>query len=185
MIWLVLLTMALVLCLWLLRPLWLARDRSVYVIAVMLLAGAGALYAALGTPGVAGQPYAARWQDVRFAEQSGDAAFAEGDIPAAITAYRRALAVVPASDRPMAAGLHARLGEALVVQQNGTVTPAAGKAFAEALRLNPREPRARFYAGVALIQHGEAEAALAVWRELAKDSPPDAPWRKALLGKIP
>lgn len=185
MIWLVLLTMSLVLCLWLLRPLWLARDRAVYVVAAMLLAGAGALYAALGTPTVAGQPYAARWQDVRFAEQSGDAAFEEGDIPGAITAYRRALVAVAASDRATAAGLHARLGEALVVQQNGTVTSAAGKAFAEALRLNPREPRARFYAGVALMQRGQPQAALALWRELAKDSPPDAPWRKVLQEKMP
>lgn len=187
MIWIVLPVLALAVCLWLLLPLWRNKDRAAYVMAAMLLGGAAMLYLALGSPGIRGAPYEARWRDPSFAEQSGDAAMADGDMTGAEAAYRRALtaaATAGVGSEGWQASLYARLGEAIVMQHDGTVTAAAGEAFADALRRNPREQRARFFGGLALMQHGQPQAALAVWRELAKDSPPDAPWMKLLREKL-
>ncbi|MGB8603144.1 MAG: hypothetical protein WCD42_13195 [Rhizomicrobium sp.] len=188
MIWIVLPVLALALCLWLLLPLWRNKDYAAYVIAAMLFGGAGALYFALGSPGIQGAPYEARWHDPSFAEQTGDAAMAEGDMVGAEDAYRRAL--VAATEAGVGsdawqASLYARVGEAIVLAHDGTVTGPAGEAFADALRRNPHEPRARFFGGLALMQHGQPQAAMAVWRDLAKDSPPDAPWMKLLREKLP
>jgi cytochrome c-type biogenesis protein CcmH len=74
------------------------------------------------------------------------------------------------------AELHSALGEALVMASGGTVGEEAGAAFDRALHLDPGDVRARFYAGLALLQHGEQQRALDAWVGLLEDAPADAPW---------
>ena len=97
----------------------------------------------------------------------------------AARAYGRAAALLPGD-----AGLRALRGEALAAADGGRVTEAARRAFADALARDAGEPRARFYLGLAALQAGDREAALARWRALAADSGPDSPWLPALRRRI-
>jgi len=72
------------------------------------------------------------------------------------------------------------MGESLLLSQQGRVSNRVRQHFLEALRLDPDEPRARFQMGTIALQDGEPERALAIWRHLAADSPPDAPWMPML-----
>jgi cytochrome c-type biogenesis protein CcmH len=93
----------------------------------------------------------------------------------AADAFRRAIAL----DQDVAT-LHASLGEALTMAASGTVTGSARAAFNRALELDPSDPRARFYTGLAESQRGEQRLALDTWSSLWADSPPDAPWLPSL-----
>ena len=97
----------------------------------------------------------------------------------AARAYGRAAALLPGD-----AGLRALRGEALAAADGGRVAEAARRAFADALARDAGEPRARFYLGLAALQAGDREAALARWRALAADSGPDSPWLPALRRRI-
>lgn len=68
------------------------------------------------------------------------------------------------------------LGEVLMAGNDGIVTDDARSAFEEALRLDAKDPRARFYLALSLEQGGKRSEALADFQALAKDSPADAPW---------
>jgi cytochrome c-type biogenesis protein CcmH len=68
------------------------------------------------------------------------------------------------------------LGEVLLAGNDGIVTDDARAAFEEALRLDAKDPRARFYLALSLEQGGKRQEALADFQALAKDSPADAPW---------
>jgi len=79
---------------------------------------------------------------------------------------------------------YARFGEFVTLSRAGAVTPAARLAFAQALQLDPGQPVARYYEGVARAQDGDVAGALVVWRALLADSPPDAPWTVQLQRHI-
>ena len=66
------------------------------------------------------------------------------------------------------------LGEALVLEADGTVTPDARKAFERALALRPDDPRTQYYLGLHEAQSGDSRAAVARWQALEAASPPDA-----------
>ncbi len=97
----------------------------------------------------------------------------------AAAAYARASALLPAD-----ADLRARRGEALAAAAAGTVTPEAERAFAAALAIDPGEPRAHFYLGLAALQKGDRGGALARWRALERESPEDAEWLPMLRRRI-
>ena len=67
-------------------------------------------------------------------------------------AYARAVALARQAHQPDAA-LESSYGVSLVAAANGTVNRDAEAAFAEAVRLNPRDVPARFYLGLARAQH--------------------------------
>jgi len=71
---------------------------------------------------------------------------------------------------------YASLGEAITLANGGSVTTEAGNAFRNALRLHHGDPRSRFYLGMEALQLGDAVQAVAIWRDLEKDSGPEAPW---------
>lgn len=144
------------------RPAWFALA----AMAVLLPVGAGLVYAGVGAPQVPGAAYRDRLRDPDFALQS-----------EALNLSQRL------EQRPSAAGF-ARLGEILVDLNGGRVTPAAGEAFSKALQMEPARPDARYFAGLAIAQHGEKQKALAVWRALEKDSSPNAPWLAVLRKSI-
>lgn len=89
-----------------------------------------------------------------------------------------------ASLKPDDAAFAASEGEALVLANGGLVTPEARDAFEDALHADAKEPRSRFYLGLASIQAGEPRAALAAWEALAAEGPADAPWLPELKRQI-
>ena len=90
-------------------------------------------------------------------------------------AYRRAISLKP--DQPQ---LHAELGEVLVLEAGGTVTPAAEAEFAK----SGNDPRARFYGAEADLQRGDNGAAKTALQALLADAPVDAPWRKIVAARL-
>ncbi|MDX1540911.1 MAG: c-type cytochrome biogenesis protein CcmI, partial [Geminicoccaceae bacterium] len=102
-----------------------------------------------------------------------------GDVAQAADAYRQAIEI----DDELAP-LHAAFAETSIAAAGGVVTEAARAALDRALELDPSEPRARFYDGLALLQRGDRQAALDAWVGLARDSPADAPWLPVLEQRI-
>jgi cytochrome c-type biogenesis protein CcmH len=82
------------------------------------------------------------------------------------------------------AGLYADYGEMLVLANAGLVPKEATHAFAEALKRDPKSPKARFYAGLALKQDGKPNEALVLWQTLLADTKPQDSWRSALEEQI-
>ena len=76
------------------------------------------------------------------------------------------------------------LGEVLVGQAGGEIGFEARRAFAAALERDPENPRARYYAGLALAQDDRLQAAIDVWVGLLRQSTADAPWRPVLTQQI-
>jgi cytochrome c-type biogenesis protein CcmH len=86
-------------------------------------------------------------------------------------AYGRAAALEPAN-----AGHQSARGEALVQAAAGQVTPEAASAFRSALQLDPADPRARYFLGMAMDQAGNHVGAMNAWIELINSAPAGAPW---------
>jgi cytochrome c-type biogenesis protein CcmH len=66
--------------------------------------------------------------------------------------------------------------EAMILASNSAVPPLALKILAEAIAQDPREPRARYYVGVAKAQAGDLKSAAQDWTDLIALSPADADW---------
>lgn len=75
-------------------------------------------------------------------------------------------------------------GETLVRSARGQVTDEAIAAFDEALKLNPEDPRARFFKGMALEQAGDPKAAIEAWIALADSAPDGADWLSGVIARI-
>jgi cytochrome c-type biogenesis protein CcmH len=148
------------------------------------------LYAALGSPGLPDQPFAARlaqWravadpsqltapqlvavlQDVvkrRPADVEGRLLLARtqavaGDLPGAVQSLKTASRIAPGD-----ADVWAALGEALVEQGQGNETPAAVDAFHKALAIDPQAAAPRYHLGRAKLMTGDLNGGLADWRAL-------------------
>ncbi|MCC5778158.1 c-type cytochrome biogenesis protein CcmI [Nitratireductor sp. B36] len=77
------------------------------------------------------------------------------------------------------AELKAALGEAMVGAARGMVTADAEGVFEQALALDPNEPKARFFLGLARAQEGATEDARTIWRGMLENLPDASPWREA------
>ncbi|MFC5583957.1 c-type cytochrome biogenesis protein CcmI [Nitratireductor kimnyeongensis] len=77
------------------------------------------------------------------------------------------------------ADLKATLGEAMVGAARGMVTAEAEGIFKQALALDPKEPKARFFLGLARAQEGATEDAQTIWRGMLDNLPEASPWREA------
>ena len=98
-----------------------------------------------------------------------------GRFPEARDAYRHAIALAPSD-----AGLHAELGEVLVLAAQGAVTPQAAAEFAKA----PEDPRARYYDAEAALQRGDPATAKEKLQALLASAPADAPWRQNVADRL-
>ena len=184
------------------------RRRVAVALAVVVPVVAFGLYDIFGTPGLPGQPVAGR-----KTATSAAAAAARAQVRERVAALKRTLMARP-KDRDSwialarglrslghyakaanafskaiklanpGAGLLSAYGETLMQAASGVVTPAAQRAFREALRIAPREPRARYYLGLAELQAGQAKAALEMWIALEAESSADAPWLPVLRRRI-
>lgn len=92
----------------------------------------------------------------------------------AIATYHKLAEIQPDADT------FAGLGEAETAAAGGNVTPEAHAAFMKALGFDRNEPRSRFYLGLEYALKDDARTAIAIWRDLAATSPPDAPWVPAV-----
>lgn len=68
------------------------------------------------------------------------------------------------------------LAEALARSADNQVIPEARQLVTEILQVNPEEPRALFLSGLAAMEDGAYQEALATWGVLVEISPPQAPW---------
>lgn len=176
-----------------------AQRRLVLVAALLVPVLAVGLYGVLGQPQLPDRPFAARDdlspQDGQMPDIAQMVAGLEarlaaapedlegwlmlgrskavlGEQPGAVAAYRKAQGLAPEDPRVLAG-----LGESLVANAGGVVTPEAKQLFGRLQELEPAEPRAPFYLGWAEAQAGDYQAALERWRALLAAAPADAPWR--------
>ncbi len=96
----------------------------------------------------------------------------------AVAAYATAVKLLP--DR---ADVHAGYGEAMVAVAKDVVTPEAKAQFDEAVKIDPKEPRARFFLALHKAQNGQERAALDEWIALSNASSADLPWQSDLQAR--
>ena len=177
---------------------WRRRAAALATLVALPAIGA-ALYLMLGSPDVPGQPIAGRAtappqnqsletlvarveahleqnpEDGRGWEVIAPVYVRLGRIEDAVKARRNALRI-NGKDEKRRPDLEAELGETLIAAANGVVTQEAKAAFERAVAQDARHPKARFFLGVAAHQDGDGAKALAIWRELARDTGTDSPW---------
>ncbi len=152
------------------------------------------LYFAVGSPGMGDQGFKTRiaaWRaldpehltapqmavvlQALIKERGGDpeaygflaqAQMASDNPDGAARALRRAIELAPER-----ADLWEALGEVLLAQSEGQVTPQARKAFQEAVKRDPTAVSARFHLARAEVEAGDRRAGLAAWRGLADELP--------------
>lgn len=178
-----------------------ARLAAVIAIAIILPLGTVVLYGVLGNPHLPGKPYAWRLNnDPEFVVAStaeklagllqnspsasgykrlAEMYFNARNYEQSAAADRRAIEL-GATD----AATWSELGESIVLTNGGAVVPEALLAFTNALGIDAHDDRARFYIGMAESQIGNLKQAVAIWRDLENDSPPDASWLPMLREHI-
>jgi cytochrome c-type biogenesis protein CcmH len=169
------------------------RLAAIIAIAAVLPLGTAIMYGVLGSPHLIGKPYAWRLKnDPEFVVASTAERLAEllQNSPSVAGYKRLAQMYFAARNYEQAAAADRRaielgatdavtwseLGEAVVMTNGGAVVPEALLAFTNSLGINPQGERSRFYLGLAEAQIGNLKQAVAVWRDLEKDSAADAPW---------
>jgi len=188
---------------------WSSGQSRVAILAAAFAAPALALalYLVVGAPGTPDQPFAARlakWrasnpaslQPAEMAAVLGQLvterpndpegyrflALADGasNNPAgAVRALKRAVQIAP-----QRGDLWEMLGEAEVYLAGGEVTDDAAHAFAQTIKLDPKNVAARFHLARARIRAGDKAGGLADWRALLADMPADDPRRGDLMAAI-
>jgi len=182
------------------------RSPVPFLVAGLVPAAAAAIYLAMGSPDLPGQPLAARADRAaaiartqefetmvarlaaRLAETPDDLrgwvmlgrsyAYLERHADSA-ESYRRAFQL-SGGDPELAAAY----GEALTFANDGIVPPPARAAFETVLRARPDDPRARFYIALALEQAGQPREALDRLSALIREAPADAPWVRPIRDRI-
>jgi cytochrome c-type biogenesis protein CcmH len=173
------------------------RRRRAAAVAVLLILpfGPPALYIALGSPNIPGEPAFARASapqdresivslvsqvEAHLAHNPNDGTGWEliapvylrlGRFDDAVDARKKSLAL-----NGETATRDADLGEAQTVAAHGVVTAEAKAAFERAVARDPHQAKARYFLGVAAEQDGDKDAAAAIWRALLAEAPVGAPW---------
>jgi cytochrome c-type biogenesis protein CcmH len=180
------------------------RRRAVALAAIIALPmGAGALYLALGSPMLPGQPYAERRNppqeqrslaslvaqvEAHLEKNPDDGQGWEVIAPVYLQMGRLNDAVKARGNALRLLGPDAAresdLGEALTAASNGIVTADAKAAFERALKLDAQEFKARYFLGVAAEQDGRREEAAETWRKLLADAPAGAAWAAQVRDSI-
>jgi len=76
------------------------------------------------------------------------------------------------------------LAELMILAAGGYVSPEAERALMEAMKRDPKNGRARYYAGLMFAQGGRPDLAFRFWRALLEEGPPDAPWIAPIRDQI-
>lgn len=72
----------------------------------------------------------------------------------------------------------------MIQAAGGYVSPKAEEALATALKLDEKNPTARYYWGLMMAQTGRPDVAFRVWNDVLRDGEPDAPWTQAVRAQI-
>lgn len=86
--------------------------------------------------------------------------------------------------RPRDSELWIAFGNALVTHGGGRTSPAAELAYRRAAAAAPGHPGPAFFYGLARLRQGDADAALALWKQVLASAPPAASWRAGLELRI-
>jgi cytochrome c-type biogenesis protein CcmH len=132
------------------------------------------LYLKVGHPGLPAAPFVAGAKP-----PADDGRGQPMDIAQLVAQARTRVAAEPNN-----ADAQSALGEALMLEADGTVTPAALEAFKKALALRPDDARSLYYLGLHDAQSGDSAAALKRWQELEAKSPPNAPFLPVLRAEM-
>jgi cytochrome c-type biogenesis protein CcmH len=180
-------------------------GKIVAFLVTLLLAGGGtAVYLKLGSPNLPDQPQAERSAQAKddahrmaglvdqLAEklkanpndQRGWAMLARSYIsleryPQAVEAYLKLISL-----GVDAAEIHADLGEALMLAAGGDLTPQARKAFADALKRDPKNVKARFFEGVTREQDGDFVGAITAWKALLAEAKDEDEWQDLVRERV-
>jgi cytochrome c-type biogenesis protein CcmH len=119
-------------------------------------------------------------QDARAWTYLGQAYMDARDPRDAAKAFAKVIALVGKGDP----ALDAAYGEALVVANNGTVPQDAEDAFTAALAVDPHNAPARFYLGLARIEHKDNAGAIQLWQSLLNDTPATSPLHQMLVDRL-
>lgn len=117
-------------------------------------------------------------QGLRFLVRS-EAAL--GNMVAARTAQQQLIAVKGAT---ATAADHAMLADLMINASGGYVSSEAEEVLRAALEKDGREPTARFYLGLYMMQVDRPDAAFRLWEALLEESAPEAPWVPAIRAQI-
>ncbi|PKQ07001.1 MAG: c-type cytochrome biogenesis protein CcmI [Alphaproteobacteria bacterium HGW-Alphaproteobacteria-12] len=182
-------------------PRW--RKGTALVLALAVPALAIVVYLAEGSPGMEGRPFAERMNvppeelpleglvlrierhlkkapdDLHGWELVAPVYLQLGRFEEAANAWSRAMMVGGVTGGRLAAR-----GEARVMANDGVVGPAAKRDFEKAVEIDPQEPRAQYFLGVAELDAGNRDAALERWKRLLASAPEDAPWATALRARV-
>jgi cytochrome c-type biogenesis protein CcmH len=90
-------------------------------------------------------------------------------LPESIAAYEKAVELESGNNGQTLADL----GEAILLNDESSITGRAGQLFETALSLTPANPKALFYGGLTAINRGEPELGADRWEALLATSPPD------------
>jgi cytochrome c-type biogenesis protein CcmH len=151
---------------------------------VAVAAVAGFMYSQIGTPNPDLQTQesasvddmmtslAARLQenpdDLDGWKMLGRSYFQMQNYPGAIAAFEKAIQIEASENGSTLADL----GEAILMSDPQTILGRAGQMFENALALEPSNPKALFYSGMAAAQRGNNELAADRWEALLATSPP-------------
>jgi cytochrome c-type biogenesis protein CcmH len=178
---------------------WVARDKGAlqFLGAALFLALAG--YAWQGRPELEGRPkppptrealpdneFAETREDMlgRFDRAAQWLTMAEsyqrrGDTQGGAEIIRSGLRANP-NDPDLWVGL----GNALVIHNDGMMSPAAQLAFQRAAQIAPDHPGPRYFFGLSLAQGGNFDEAERIWRELIAAAPPGADYREMIEERL-
>lgn len=92
-----------------------------------------------------------------------------GNYPAAVLAYERAVNI----EQSQNAQSLVNLGEALLARDNSRIEGRMAALFESALALEPNNPAALFYGGIAAMNRGNTEQAAERWEILLSLNPPE------------
>jgi len=104
-----------------------------------------------------------------------------GNFAAARIAKGRAIALMGADVK---ASDHTDHAELMIIAAGGYVSPEAEGALSAAIKLDPKDPRARYYSGLDLAQNGRPDLTYRLWIELLAEGPENAPWIAPIRGQI-
>lgn len=79
---------------------------------------------------------------------------------------------------------HLMLAEIMVLATNGYISPEAEAALREAVARDPGNGAAQYYLGLLRWQTGRPDLTLALWDQLLRQGPEDAPWIAPIRARI-
>jgi len=188
----------------------LSRAVAVILCAAVPIVAFG-FYIVLGSPNMPDQPYASRDISAEIQQRQGLLEKAEvlqlagklvetlkknpedikgwlllgrtyltiSEFDSGLDAFRRATEL--SGRRP---DVLASYAEAMVLANDGGITPPAKKLFGDILAADPFDPKARYYLGLEKAQNGNMRGAIQDWADLNQLSPPDAPWLDSVNQQI-